>query len=422
VKRLVLVLAIAVTAALLLFPGIAFANFAIHGGYAMDTDACAGCHRAHTSISSVTWADNTPAANTHSALLVSNATQIYEFCYACHDDSGQGADTNVQSGIYDGSLYGTHNAALNGGGFDAVGGDLTKPITSTHMIAGSWGAYGGGQSSMGTVGATGDIIGQQVGAGNTIEMTCASCHDPHGSSNYRLLKDVVNGNTVGGYPDGVNPAPFVSSDETGYPNGTDGTIVGWLKHDAGHAQMVGYTPNYTTPMYAKPTTSAASPGAPDPLQGMSGWCAGCHSVYLETGTPHSFETSYNANDGWGFGSRHRHPINISISVGYGGSAAGQTLTASLTPAPNIPLPLAHPAGHGSGVATNTSTDWIDCMTCHVAHGTSSVMTGWANVADATNLQPNSGTIVNGSGGVQPTGDSALLRLSQRGVCEVCHNK
>ena len=25
------------------------------------------------------------------------------------------------------------------------------------------------------------------------------CHDLHGSSNYRLLKDVVNGNTVGGY-------------------------------------------------------------------------------------------------------------------------------------------------------------------------------------------------------------------------------
>ena len=59
-------------------------------------------------------------------------------------------------------------------------------------------------------------------------MTCASCHDPHGSSNYRLLTDQVNGNTVGGYVADDAPTPYVISVEPGYPNGTtgDGTSAG----------------------------------------------------------------------------------------------------------------------------------------------------------------------------------------------------
>jgi cytochrome c553 len=101
-------------------PGLALANFAIHGGYVQDTDSCAGCHRAHTSASSITWADSYQVE--HSALLVSQATEMYQFCYACHDGTAQGADTDVQFGQYDGTLYGSQTAALNGGGFEKVGG------------------------------------------------------------------------------------------------------------------------------------------------------------------------------------------------------------------------------------------------------------------------------------------------------------
>ena len=57
------------------------------------------------------------------------------------------------------------------------------------------------------------------------------------------------------------------------------------------------------------------------------------------------------------------------------------------------------------------------MTCHVAHGSSVVMTGYANVADSTDPEPDSGT-----GGVPPTDGNALLRMDNRGVCENCHNK
>ncbi len=95
-KKLSFVIVLAF-ALVLLFGGAAYANFGPHGGFATDTDSCAGCHRAHTSFSSVTWNDGD---NDHSALLVSSATTILEFCYACHGDDAPGAATNVESGIF----------------------------------------------------------------------------------------------------------------------------------------------------------------------------------------------------------------------------------------------------------------------------------------------------------------------------------
>ncbi len=64
--------------------------------------------------------------------------------------------------------------------------------------------------------------------------------------NYRILKTVVNGNTVGEYtptadPDDPDPDGFVSSVEPGWP------VNGFRLHTAYPA----YTPNYTTAMYAK---------------------------------------------------------------------------------------------------------------------------------------------------------------------------
>jgi hypothetical protein len=121
---------------MLALPSVALGNFAIHGNYVSDTDACAGCHRAHTSISSIKWQDSA-AGDNHSALLVTSATEMWQFCYACHDATSQGADTNVQQGIYEGSLYGEQDGLLNGGGFDSL--DQTA-TTSTHMYKGSsWG-------------------------------------------------------------------------------------------------------------------------------------------------------------------------------------------------------------------------------------------------------------------------------------------
>ena len=55
-KRISIVLALSL-ALCLAFVGSAYANFGPHGGYIDDTDSCAGCHRAHTSFSTVGWTD-----------------------------------------------------------------------------------------------------------------------------------------------------------------------------------------------------------------------------------------------------------------------------------------------------------------------------------------------------------------------------
>ncbi len=395
-KKTTILLLIATAVALMVTvtPGVAMANFAIHGNYVMDTEACAGCHRAHTAVSSITWTNSDTVPQQKNALLISTASETYQLCYVCHDSAGQGADTDVQSGVYRGTLYGTPNATLNGGGFDSVGG---VAVTSKHIETGaSWAAYGGGNYGVpiGSVLATGNAVGQ-VGTGNLIKMGCDTCHDPHGSSNYRILKDNVNGVTVGGYsgdentPD-PNPNPFVISAEVGYP------IGGFRLHQP----YTTYKPNFTTAQYAK------GPGN-DPTKGMSAWCSGCHTAYLTQDSVGG--TVYNANDRYGLTTRHRHPINVALSN-------FKPVSRALVIGGTNTLPLDHDASEAGGI-TNQSSDWIECLTCHAAHGSSAVMTGFANVVDSTNPQKDTG-----GGGVAPTDHSALLRLNNRGVCEVCHNK
>ncbi|HEY5484318.1 MAG TPA: cytochrome c3 family protein [Propionibacteriaceae bacterium] len=402
---ILLVLALAVLTVMLV-PAVALAVMGPHGGYLSDTDACAECHRAHTAPSSVTWTDN--QGGQKNALLLTGAGSMADFCLACHDNTSQGADTNVLDGMYEGTLYGAQNTSTTAGPFGRPNPSLTPgrlyangvtAVTSTHLTYGeSWGAYGGGtfgKTSTQTVDANGDVVGLQPGGGSPIVMTCSSCHDPHGSSNYRILKDVVYGVAVGGYSGGTaqnpDPQPFVISKERGFPQ--EGFRL--------HTQYSAYFPNYTTPKYS------IAPAA-NPLKGMSGWCTGCHTTYM------SKESTYNAGDGFGLVTRHRHPINVPMSNNAGPSAL---VTDSV-------LPLAHvegaSGGVGTGVVANTDQDWIDCLTCHNAHGTTKVMTGWANVANVLDPVPDSGKTF--GGGVAPTADSALLKLDNRGVCETCHNK
>lgn len=411
-KTAYVILAVAVLTAIAAFPAMAFANAGVHGNYTIDTDACAGCHRTHTAPSAITWQDG--LGRTKSALLLSTATEIWEFCYICHDATGQGADTNVEEGVYEGTLYGTTNDGLLGGVFgryDSVLGYnvdyLGDRVTSNHQyVGGSWAAWGGGLfASTSTVDATGNALGH-IGTGEHMQMDCASCHDVHGSSNYRILKDQVYGVTVGGYVGaGADPTPnpWVESCEYNYP------IGGFRLHTDYEAAPYNYVPNYTKAMYAKPP-------AQDPGKGMVGWCAGCHTAYSYYGT----QSTYNANDGYGFITRHRHPMNVPLS----NFAGPRSLV--LTDA----LPLANDQGteEGSNVApftgsiTASTSDWLECLTCHNAHGSSAIMTGYARSASATSPAPNTGP-----GGVPPaTGadgvGSALLKLDNRGVCEGCHNK
>jgi hypothetical protein len=264
------------------------------------------------------------------------------------------------------------------------------------------------------------------GTGNAIKMDCSTCHDPHGSPNYRILKTVVNGNVVGEYTPTANPADpdpngFVSSVEVGWPT------KGFRLHTAYPA----YKPSYTTAMYAKgydqpdATLGNGATGL-DTAKGMSGWCAGCHNTYLGAVTTHtktnalgvttnyqSLASTYNAGDGAGLALRHKHPINVEMSTYNGPDKSSMIVTSQV-------LPLAH-AINEQGSPSNQSSDWIECLTCHRAHGTAANMTGYASNAGAATVVDSDGVARN-TFPAQNAVPSALLRYDNRGVCERCHNK
>jgi predicted CXXCH cytochrome family protein len=351
-----------------------------------------------------------------------------EFCNACHGDLAVGASTNVVSGIFDSGPSGaagvaagtdvggvvtqyetnsTFNAGLNGGGFntavrknfDGSAAGAPTDVTSLHMLsdpaAGAvlpfWGA---GASVSGT------------------SLTCADCHDPHGSTNYRLLKDNVNGQDVA-----LNV--FGDDDPVNYPYAD-----GWKRGaDGGAMQMANYVPDYTG-------GTKLVHNAGGQVGSLSGWCAACHTEYDDNGSDMSYETAltvtqegitegpYDDPAGVAPVARHRHPMNVSPSSG---DAVLQVEAYQSTDADWVAARAAIPLERLMDEPAVSRDNFLGCLTCHVAHGSSQVMTGWAS-AELDTGGFNMPVRDDARGGVDPTFSSALLRADQRTVCEACHEK
>jgi predicted CXXCH cytochrome family protein len=314
--------------------GLVVADGGPHGGYTATTDGCAGCHRAHTAIGP--------------RLLVEAST--YDLCMSCHGSGGLGANTNVDDGIYlssrddpPGGANGNvgagntpDNAPLLGGGFVTYQG---LGVTSVHDV----------DPTAATDLAWGNSVDRGLTAGLVVgPLSCASCHDPHGSDNYRILRAQVNG-----------------------------VAVSVAQVDEGAAK------DYDTEQW----------GA-----GMSAFCGACHAAYHETGADVGHDLT-NQTFGGGFTHRVDMPWN------------GDGLTD-----PVIGVGGTNPEGGWAGytlpLAQTGSGDLVVCSTCHLSHGTSAQMIGFADPA----FDPS------GPQGPIPAGDSSLLRLDNRGVCEVCHQK
>ncbi len=421
-KRFALVLSLALAMSLVIV-GSAFANFGPHGGYATDTDSCAGCHRAHSSFSTVKFeplvVGITQPADFPYALLVGNSSTIEEFCYACHGAQAPGASTNVQGGRFDtgpstASLLATDathpyktastfDKPLNGGGFESAANNWDWEASATPSYQAVTSSHNMEQTNV--------LWGAGNGSDTAMTLTCVSCHDPHGSSNYRLLKDSVNGQTRGGYSNAGLPDAFVYSIETNYPTTGDG---GWLKGNAGAVQMASYIPNYTGGTKVMAGTAGKS---------LSAWCSACHTDYDNASSTKdygSYESTVGAK------ARHRHPVDIPLVAG---DAVLQIAAQASAIDPRIPLEVK------PGAATDRDNQ-IGCLTCHLAHGGSQGMTGWA-AASLVNVGGNWLPKMDGIAGVNPdkssspgtigapgalTGTSSLLRSDNRGVCERCHNK
>jgi predicted CXXCH cytochrome family protein len=158
-------------------------------GQGLTPDTCAACHRAHTGKAPYNLKENQEA-----------------LCFTCHGSTGTGSNLDVQDGVgYSGTARsGGAAGALRGGGFKyalintsepkpvrtetgklveatipALGTSELKETTSAHSVdESSQIAWGNGAIS-----ATSEM-------GKSINLSCGSCHDPHGNGNYRILRPI----------------------------------------------------------------------------------------------------------------------------------------------------------------------------------------------------------------------------------------
>jgi predicted CXXCH cytochrome family protein len=274
----------------------------IQGSGTLTTDGCAGCHRAHT-------AKATGLLKTSEALL----------CTTCHS-AGLGALTDVMAGMYFPDFSnGSQMLGLRGGGFVTAALDTkgavkaTKtiptlnaglPVTSAHSYDGS------AQTAWGS-GTT--------GVGSQVNLSCTSCHDPHGNGNYRILRPIATG--------GVGPAVNVA----------DAAVKTYS------------TQNYWAAQDSSSTSFIASIGS---------WCTQCHSRYLssdaETNTGDAIYTyRHMSNDNTPGG-----PNCIQCHVAHGSNAAMTGTESS-----HVPLPggAAAPAGDSRLLRLDNRGT---CVMCH----------------------------------------------------------
>jgi len=433
----------------------------------VNTDRCAGCHRAHTAQGAFLLASG-------------DASQL---CYSCHGTAGVGATTDVVDGVQYSTAdrTGAIAGALRGGGFSqaeignasvvianssrGLSPDKSKTViavgaqtatTSAHTVNASNAlvAWGGG--------APGSGVGTSLSGANALE--CTSCHDPHGNGNYRILRPVPVGAPTGTAAVTISDSATKVYTTTNY----------WLVDDPNSATVNGPT--------GTPNTSAF-------LGSISSWCATCHSRILSPSggyaealvSVNSGATSYTATFTGGsanFAVTSSMPtVNVGDTVAFTGITATNAPAANLVPgfATNVlyrvfsisgtTITVGNPAGTSAlkpttgynGTATfvlgsQTTADGNfmfrhrsdngtislqtgvttrgvpfnadgtpnmnilgfnnpNCLTCHVAHGSNVTMGGDGNTSFSSTVKNPDGS----------AGDSYLLRVANRGICRMCHN-
>ena len=280
-------------------------------------DSCTTCHRLHTAKVGDLLKEAQPA-----------------LCFTCHGSTGTGASTDVVTGRgYPLADRAGAVGALRGGGFASAMIDSANPsaqsnaysnasgiipvrLTSDHIAVTSTHSVDGTSLTTWGNGALGS------GVGGSIALRCATCHDPHGNGNFRILRSS--------------------------PTGSGGASTP-------NAEALAIPKLYTTANYWRvDDINTASY-----IANISAWCATCHTRYL---APSGSGSTDSTDAIYGF----RH------------------FSADIT----------------QGSPT--------CIQCHVAHGSNAAMGG---------TQSSAVTLPDGTSAAS---SSRLLRIDNRGTCQMCH--
>ena len=357
----------------------------------LTSDSCAGCHRAHTAQAAYLLKEEVPG-----------------LCLSCHDSAGAGATTDVEGGLQyvpatGGERSGTTLGALRAGGFKNafIASDqgvklaywrsatdvsflpkvpvrsASQAVTSKHMSLSSLASakvWGNGALGAGT---------GVDGAGGTTTLNCTSCHNPHGNGQYRIL----NKQPAGEGGDAVFPAVDAIV--------TDGPTL---------VPVAGVYPtrNYTVQQW-NPTTSTRMLLASDVTAGGFGWQAG---DYFHRKVPWNSTVSSNVDKPNGVAATDATGFNSQINVW-----CSQCHTRYLAVGPE---PYKTDSGDLIFKYRHPNTSNKPCTTCHVAHGSNAQMTGFNSTHQ---YYPGQGT----DPSTVANADSRLLKVDNRGTCQMCHD-
>ena len=378
-----------------------------NGSSGITADSCAGCHRTHTAQGPYLL-----AAESEEAL-----------CLTCHGTTGTGATTDVENGIQYtlASVRGTAVlGALRGGGFleariDADNGyriGYNRYSSTTHLVAGvstrtkvpvqaagepvtsSHLDLAAGVSSTGIAWGNGAL--GTANAGAALDISCGSCHNPHGNGNYRILNAIPHGDDAGPF---IEPTTGVVVTDAALPpagdtrnytviqamGGTGSLLASQVLALPGYTNLAGDYLHRSVPWdpqvdyVAEPpagiTANDAPNGQPSTFNAqINAWCATCHTRYTTSNATTNGSLINYATDGL--------PGNGSYDT---------------------------PSGDDIFMYRHSTTSNKPCTTCHVAHGSNADMSG---VFSSTFTYPD-GTTVSPS--------SRLLKLDNRGTCQACHD-
>ena len=354
----------AVFAAALALVGLSSTAYAFHAGGVAE---CAGCHNMHEASG-----DNLLDGSTASAT-----------CLACHQGTGSyhvatpspetpglpmanltpGGDFGWLKKDYtwspgwgsiteDGERHG-HNIVANGLDGDGVAFDYVADSTNTAAPGGTY---------------------------LNTDMSCASCHDPHGQ-NRRLPDGTIDTTGApiaasGSYPDPVENEPTATTAVGVYrllagdgysTNGVtyEGVPVAKVPSSYNRSEFANQT--RTVYGYANPANVATTKQT-----SWSKWCGTCHANFHQ--------------DGYTVGSTFKHPtdsgLGTTVQTNYGQYIGSGDLTGSLGTSFLSLVPYVENSDAYATLATKaltddtnlsgpSDTDRIGCLTCHRAHAS-----GW----------------------------------------------
>ncbi len=266
--------------------------------------ACSGCHVMHDSQDGVPVVlDGVGAA----LLLAGSGTDL---CLSCHE-SGPGAVIGPDPL--------TPPPEMGAGSFVHL---LEENIDDAPGSTAMLGGHRSGHSIVAPSWGLGPDLDFAVAPGGSYpssSLGCTSCHDPHGSGAYRMLRDAGS----------VTPDGFVFANAAPAAVGVD--LAGGAESSTNHAAY---------------------------RSGWSRWCANCHGLYH-----------------WAFSPDFGHPVDRALGMairngyntyaGAGNPTGGDAATAYI---PEVALegPFTQPDSPEGAQASSR----LSCVTCHRAHGSS----------------------------------------------------